>query len=853
MDIVAELMNHFRNQRENPAMPHRAIVFWYDTNSDDRDLAEIEEVLATENIKFWELAENNTFQTKITLEMEDTESSYLIYAPFLKPIDEENYLLDILLYAGEYGEFQADEIAITMKELHMDHLAIRPFIQKYWTFFNDKKRKAKFKKLLPTEVTEEQVKRAMLAVLTGSSTIQTTDIVRTVLKQGIDQDKNDAISKVDKLLDRTLFLELAEDYFGIEHDGNDRLEKLFYTIVYNHFVSDIDFALPPSFQYHYPSMLPNTCRVFLEDWFRMDGNKELDQQLRSVEKEWNISELLLEKPYTMFHRCDTFPVVDQLLIDSLLQQLLNETVDVSEWKGILTQRKNHYWYKDESFYPRYQLLESALDVYEFKGKLRLMQEPKDEKEWIQSYTNSYFQIDQTYRKFMFRFQKSSDVDMFDSLVERITNWYENDYLMTIASTNDFLMDKRMADKWPIFEALKQRSFYSTLIKPLIEGTKERVFVIISDALRYEAGEELKRDLQMNLNSDVALTPMQTTLPSYTQLGMASLLPGKITGLKDDGTVEVNGVSSRGLANREKILQLAEVDSKALHLTNFLSLKVEEGTKLIKGQRVVYLYHDRIDATGDSGKSEFYSFEAVEQAINDLKQAVKKLVGTYGAPRIFITSDHGFLYQASSIESHQKSLAVKGDILDHNRRFVIGRNLEIPEGARRISLDYLGLDLEAAVAKGLNRFKGSGGLRFVHGGSLPQEAIVPVIEYRSIRGKSKMKQEERVDVQIALRNKTITNYRFKVPFFQEEKASQKRYSRDLRVAFYRGNERISNEISITFDSTKEAVERQQEVTFSLLESNYKTGDRCVLRMEDVSTAKTELYHEEEFELRLYHIK
>ena len=69
----------------------------------------------------------------------------------------------------------------------------------------------------------------------------------------------------------------------------------------------------------------------------------------------------------------------------------------------------------------------------------------------------------------------------------------------IATITDRVLDEGLAEKWPIFDVLKQKDFYRVLIKPLIEGTKERVFVIISDALRYEAGEELKRDLQTHLN------------------------------------------------------------------------------------------------------------------------------------------------------------------------------------------------------------------------------------------------------------------------------------------------------------------------------------------------------------------
>jgi uncharacterized protein (TIGR02687 family) len=853
MNILQELVKQFRIQKESLLMPHRAIVFWYDTNSNDRNLDEIKEVLASHNVKVWKLDKNNAFETKVMLEIEDPNSSYLLYAPFEKPIDEDNNLLDILLYSGKYGEFQADEIAITMKELGIDHLAIRAFIEKHWLFFKDKRRKEKFRKLLPIEVTEEQVKLIMLAVLTGASTFHIPDIVRSVMGKGMIEGQNEAIQKIDKFFDRNVFYSFAESYFGIRPEHGDRLKYLVSTIVYNHFVSEVDFELTPSFRVQYPSNLPNTSRVFLDDWFQSRDHENLNEILQMIEGDWGIAGLLLDQPYTLFQRCDTFPVIDSILIDTLVQQLINETVNFSEWKGILQQRKMKHWYKTEWFALRYELLNRALDVYKMKEQYALIEEPRDPKQWITTYTTQYYAIDQAYRKLMSVYQSTNHFEMAETLVKQLTNWYENEYLANIAETTERLLEEGLAKKWPLFELLKQKDFYRTFISPVIEGTQERVFVIISDALRYEIADELNQDFQTHLNSETSLMPMQASLPSYTQLGMASLLPGKVSGIRADGTVEVNNHSTKGTANREKILQQAEAASSAYQLNTFMSLNKEEGIQAVKGKRVIYLYHDRIDATGDNGKSEYYTFEAVEQAISDLKQAVKKLVGTFAASRLYITSDHGFLYQSSNVENHQKAVAVQGDIIDSNRRFAIGRNLIVPEGARRISMDYLGLELESVIAKDLNRFKSSGGLKFVHGGAMPQEAIVPVLEYRQIKGKNRKKTAERVDVHVASRNKVITNYRFKVAFFQEKKVSESLYSRSLRAAFYKEEERISNEVTLTFDSVNEASERQQEVTFSLLESNYKTGDRCVLRMEDVSTAKTGHYHEEEFELRLYHIK
>jgi hypothetical protein len=104
----------------------------------------------------------------------------------------------------------------------------------------------------------------------------------------------------------------------------------------------------------------------------------------------------------------------------------------------------------------------------------------------------------------------------------------------------------------------------------------------------------------------------------------------------------------------------------------------------------------------------------------------------------------------------------------------------------------------------------------------------------------------------MRSNVITHYRFNVLFFQEQKVSPDLRPRHLRVALYRGDERISNEVNLIFDSEQEAPERHQEVTFTLIEGQYPVGEGCDLRMEDVTGSKTELYEKEPFELRVYDV-
>jgi uncharacterized protein (TIGR02687 family) len=848
MNITEELLNLFHKQQEENTFANRSIVFWYDPQSETRDFSEVEEAITGENIKIHYLDQNSAFRTKVLLEIEDTENSYLIYAPFPKPEDRENFLLDILLYSGKYGEFQADEIAIRMKELRLDHLVIRDFLEEHTRFFENRQRVVKFQKLLPNNPTVDQVKQTMLAVLCNAKSIQPQDILKSVLASGNLSDLNDELEHISKYMDKEMFYVYIEEYFGIPKQEENRLANIIETIVFQHYSAQLDESV---LSFRYQSTVPNICKVFVDEWLKSDERTTLEKILDLLEEKWKIGEKLEQYTYQAFLRCDTFANVEQKILDVLHELLLNETIMIPEWKSILAERRKSYWYKTR-YHLEYRMLEKALRLAEELNMFEQNPIPKSGQELFKLYTEKYFNIDQAFRQLYFLYQSETGLDAYQELITKLTFWYENRFLVQLSGYTDEIVESELKERWPVEGFLQQKNFFRTMIRPLVEGSRERIFVIISDALRFEIGSELAENFSQRLNAEVKLIPMQAALPTYTQMGMAALLPGKITDIAHDGTLFVDGISTRGLNNRNKILQQHEPDAIAMKMEEFIQLSKDDGQGLIKGKRVVYLYHDNIDATGDSGKTEIYTFDSVEKTLERLKTAVKKLTGTYEAVRIYITSDHGFLYQTSQVEKYQKAEGMKGDLVDGNRRFAIGTNLIVPDGAVKISLQYLGLEYEAVIAKGLNRFTGGGGMRFVHGAATPQECIIPVIEYRQIKGKARKTEEERVNIRVASIQKVITSYQFKVPFFQEEKVSNHIYPRTLRAAFYRNGERISNEITITFDSTGEVTERQTNVVFHLLEDRYRTGDVCVLRLEDVSGRKTELYAEEEFELKLYSI-
>ncbi|MEH7309350.1 BREX-1 system phosphatase PglZ type A, partial [Neobacillus drentensis] len=455
------------------------------------------------------------------------------------------------------------------------------------------------------------------------------------------------------------------------------------------------------------------------------------------------------------------------------------------------------------------------------------------------YANEWYMVDKAYRNFMNCYLKVIHRDWLGDVPNKLTNWYENEFLIRLANdTNQWL-----EHSWNT-KVKRQTSFFQTYINPILEKETTKIFVIISDAFRYECAMELQEKLNRHTNGKAVVQPMVASLPTYTKLGMASLMPHKVLTLRNNGSILTDNMLTDGLVNRQKVLQSKEPNSAVFHLNELLVWKRQQMDEKLKGKRLVYLYHDFIDAIGDSRKTERETYDAVEKAISDLDNAVSRL-SSLQAKRIFITADHGFLFQFKQIENYGKIESPSGNKVDGNRRFSIGNLLNAVEGCIKLNQRQTPLSqTDVIIAKGLNRFIGGGGLQFIHGGATPQEVVIPVIDYRRIE------KAVPVEISVAVIDKIITNYRVPITFYQEQSVGDAFIPRIIKAAFYKDGERISNEVVLHFDLMGENNERSQIVTFNLVEKYYKIGDTCSLVLEPLEGDNVKRYKEETFTLRLY---
>ena len=295
-----------------------------------------------------------------------------------------------------------------------------------------------------------------------------------------------------------------------------------------------------------------------------------------------------------------------------------------------------------------------------------------------------------------------------------------------------------------------------------------------------------------------------------------------------------------------------MDGFAIQAEEILSMPSSELRELYVAHRVLYVYHDRIDATGDKARTERQVFEAADGALGDLVSLIKRLANA-NVTNILVTADHGFLYQDTTLaDAFYLSTKPQADhLVAVNRRYVLGRGLKDDPAFRTFEPEQLGLgsDLQVQIPKSIHRLKLPGaGSRFVHGGASLQEVVVPVL-----RINKKRKNDTRsVNVEVLPETDKITTGQLVIKLFQSEPVSDKVQPRTLRAGIYVGDALLSNQPELLFDqSSDDKRDRYQNACILLSQDANEFNNHSVeFRLEEKipNTIQWCVYQRAQYQLR-----
>ncbi|WP_131822976.1 PglZ domain-containing protein, partial [Mycobacteroides chelonae] len=210
---------------------------------------------------------------------------------------------------------------------------------------------------------------------------------------------------------------------------------------------------------------------------------------------------------------------------------------------------------------------------------------------LERYRDEWFRIDQLYRQFTYAHRTFEGPHPLGPLREQVDKRYTNKFVYELGNAWQQIVDA--STQWESSVLGSQLSFYRDHVDGLLRDGKKAV-VIVSDALRYEVAEELGSRIRQEDRFDANLDAVLGVLPSYTQLGMAALLPHRTLNHSADGKfVLADDQPTNGTGQRSKVL--ASVGGSAIQAEDFKALSPDERRELFKNNRVLYIYHDVIDA------------------------------------------------------------------------------------------------------------------------------------------------------------------------------------------------------------------------------------------------------------------
>lgn len=843
----------------------RRIVFWNDPDQEFLSLMNSPPMFFLEGVNVVRLDRMGALEAKILMERGDPTGRYLVYAPTEEPLYENDWLLDIRFFSRS---FRADRASMIVDELKLVNQHLRQHIADCRKFFDNKERLAKLKPLVLPNDTDADLDRKMIAVVVRAEQPEWFNIILTLFHafaenengNEIDLDTPPAIwEQVERFdLDKA-FWQTMKTLVGYTEDIPS-LRNLLTRLLVTDYVHHVKADVPPSLQHLVlPRLGMANAVVCLGQW-RDSSSKvsSYDRLATVVASILHIEDILGFRDIDSLLEAMTFMEVDKTIARSLRDRVAStaDTINADDIRQIATRRQAGHWASltvaGAAEVPRmalhavYDAVVAAADFYALRNKYQRGFDYDTAQAMYRAYETELFRFDQLYRQFC----EAADLveaksDVLKGLREKIeacyTHWYVNTLALKWSGFVDPQGSTALLNKWQIEGVPSQQRFFDEHIqKRLEEAERRRSFVIISDALRYEAAEELARELNGKYRFEADLSSQLSVLPSYTGLGMAALLPHQRLGYRQNGDVTADGILTTNFDQRNQVL--AGADGLAVRWDELVAMRKEDGREFISGKRLVYIYHDIIDATGDSQKTEKDTFAAVRKAFDQLASVVAYVINSLNGNHIVITADHGFLFSETAPgEPEKSSLPDKPEgTVKAKKRYLLGHKLSDREGTwhgRTAITASIDGEMEFWIPRAANRFHFSGGARFIHGGAMLQEVCVPVVTVRHIKGKSvEDTKTKRVTVHVLGTNHKVTTSHHRFELIQMEPVSDRVKAVTLKVAIYEGEEPVTNVESVTFDNASSNMDERRKWVSLVLQSRQfdkKTSYHLVLRDAETS--------------------
>lgn len=433
---------------------------------------------------------------------------------------------------------------------------------------------------------------------------------------------------------------------------------------------------------------------------------------------------------------DTFPFEERSFFAQAVDALKRDNID--KLRQMLGRHKSSVWIGRGENQAQWQLLQSAVSLVEAceDADRQLPDHVKTQESLIDFYTSSMREVDRLQREF-----EQAERDLLikqDELYELIPH-ARAAYRKLVDKVQGVFIRHLEQSGWPPAGRLANCDVFDKLIAPKLQESGRRVAVLLIDALRYELGVELEK--QLVDDGQVEMHAAFAQLPSITPVGMASLLPSAGSDLKlirkeDQMVVALGDQPLPQVTQRMDVLRRQYGDRFAeMSLAEFVRGK----GKVDGSVELFVLRSTTIDQHMESTPE--MALRLIHESLKSIRVAIHKL-RSLGFKDAFVVTDHGF-YLNTATEAGDVCAKPQGKWTNIHERSLLG------DGASD-SANFVISAQHLSIRGDFNQFAGPramvpyrAGEWYFHGGASLQEAVVPVIAMRLQATESKMASQPNI--------------------------------------------------------------------------------------------------------------
>jgi uncharacterized protein (TIGR02687 family) len=848
---IIQLLQKKRNEVESPkgtAPDERIIMFWYDPEQSFVDCLDSLSLICKRNGREAKVLHHTSyFKTKYLLEHEDQTSNFLVYMPCENPSDMGQHHLNRLIDIETYAErFRADELSLYMEECQINNYSVYDTLKSSLDFFKNRERRSKFvvhfveSNVSDDDITEykDMIHKCMITTVVGSAKVDLEDVLIWILAKWLDEEDNQLWNQIEKMWLASVFWQWCEQ--SLWYSGNQEFLSLWKSLIFSAMSYETKSNTWIGENSKYVVLSGSLATRYLQNWIkRADYNSIYTNLLESTESQLQLDEYAnkIASEYEIRSYWTVLPFFDKCALRYCLQVLQQEHISDPHHITAIIERRKHIslWFADycHSYWAFSTLVDllSKISVYE-----KILSNWSSTISLWDAYQTQLYEIDQLYRTWLFYYDKTKHQEAFKQLSENIENRYAYWVRKLNTNRNDMLIHEGVIDKRSLPWIKSQQNFRIDTVKKntAVDAKFTKAIVIISDGLRFEVAQELSDRLRQEARWDVLLETMLGVIPSYTQLGMASLLPQtKLTFNENHQTktVMVDNILSSWIENRKRLLSSANAKATAIKWSDLDQMKVkEEQVPFMREYDIVYIYHDVIDSAWE--KDEHSIPEMANKAIEELQVIIKRCSDTFNFSQIFVTADHGFLYNRWKLEVSDLASRVNSkDVLIDWKRFWFSADKE--ENQININMGYLWMNnLYCFSPKADLRYQKQWKVpQYIHWWASLQEVCVPLIVYHHKKAGTQKNDQFWIytTLQLISKPRIITTNEFILTFFQPDPITEKMKNAEYTIWLRNDSsgKKVSNIKTINANiDAYDAQQRTRKERFQLVSDPSERYDQSV---------------------------